>query len=74
MPERKIQVRFPFQVVKYFKGTTLLRRQHQSEHAFQIPKVKVTQDVLKLKAFGMPNISNMQAPKIVCGLVIKRTI
>lgn len=51
MLERKIQAQFPFQVVKYFKGTTLLRRQYHSETVFQIPKVKVAWGIFRLTAF-----------------------
>lgn len=53
--ERKIQAWFPFQVVKYFKGTTLLRRQCPSETAFQIPKVKVAWGVLNSQPFAIAN-------------------
>lgn len=49
--ERKIQARFPFRVVKYFRGITLLGRQHHSETAFQIPEVKVAWGILRLAAF-----------------------
>lgn len=37
----KFKLGFLFQVVKYFKGTALLRRRHHTETAFQILKVKV---------------------------------
>lgn len=63
MFERKIQAWFPFQVVKYFKGITLLRRQCCSEPAFQIPKVKVSWGIRNSQPFARANILSSQAFK-----------
>ena len=63
MLERKIQAWFPFQVGKYFKGTTLLRRQRPSETEFQIPKVKVAWGVLNSQPFAIANALRSQGLK-----------